>query len=77
MRTIKLYRQELNASQVQLKQLNDRGVKVLSRYDIETASGGDAELALQTAKRLVSNHIKYYQRLIAEMEKEPKQLELL
>ena len=71
------YTGELNKSLARRKELNQRGANALSRYDIEIASGGDAQLALQTAKWLVSNHITYYQKLIAEMEKEPTQLALL
>jgi hypothetical protein len=36
-----------------------RGTAARSRYDIEIAAGGDAELAWQTAKDLVGNHIAY------------------
>ena len=35
-------------------------MQALSRYDIEIAAGGDAELALQTAKMLVGNHVRYF-----------------
>jgi hypothetical protein len=77
MKTREFYTQKLSVSEAELKELHEKGTKALSRYDIEIASGGDADLALRTAKRLVGNHIKYYKRLITEIEKEPAQLELL
>ena len=77
MKSIEFYTQQLKQSEAELKELNQKGAKALSRYDIEIASGGDADLALRTAKRLVGNHIQYYERLIAEMVKEPTQLKLL
>jgi cytosine/adenosine deaminase-related metal-dependent hydrolase len=58
MKTIRFYTQELKASEARLKVLTAQGAKALSRYDREIASGGDADLALCTAKRLVGNHIK-------------------
>jgi hypothetical protein len=76
-RTIDFYRQELKASRARLKTLNEQGVEALSRYDIEIASRGNAPLALRTAKWLVSHHIKYYNELIATVEKKPRQLKLL
>lgn len=77
MKTIEFYTQELKKSEAELKELNEKGAKALSRYDIEIAHQGDTGGALRTAKRLVGNHIKYYKWHIAEMEKEPTQLELL
>ena len=38
---------------------------------------GDAEEALKSAKWLVGNHITYFTGKIAELEKQPAQLELL
>ena len=71
------YTEKLKESQARLKELNQRGAKVLSRYDIEVASGGDAEAALRTAQYLVRNHISYYKEKITELKKKPTQLELL
>lgn len=68
------YRQELSRSEARLKQIEEQGIQALSRCDIEIASGGNAEQALSTAKMLVSNHIKYYRRLLDET---PEQLNLL
>jgi hypothetical protein len=59
MKSIEYFTQQLSVFEAELKELNDKGAKALSRYDIETTGGGDADLALRTAKRLVSNHIKY------------------
>ncbi len=67
------YRQELAKSQARLRALEENGIQALSRYDIEIAHLGNAEQALRTAKVLVSNHIKYYQRLLKE---NPEQLRI-
>jgi hypothetical protein len=77
MKTLLFYTQELRVSEARLSVLTEQGARALSRYDIEIAHQGDAEAALRTAIRLVGNHIKYYKRLIADMEKEPAQLVLL
>jgi hypothetical protein len=75
--TLEEYKNELRRSKARLRDLNKLGAKALSQYDIKIAAMGDAEKALNTAKTLVSNHIKWYQKQIVELEKKPKQLELL
>ena len=54
------YKQQLQIAEERLKELEDQGVQALSRYDIEIAAGGDAQQALQTAKMLVGNHVRYF-----------------
>jgi hypothetical protein len=71
------YTQELKVCEARLKALNEQGAKALSRYDIEIVHQGDAAEALRTAKWLVGNHITYFRKKIAELEKKPTQLELL
>jgi hypothetical protein len=71
---IQYYREQLALSEARMMRLQKEGVGALSRYDVEIASGGDAALALQTAKRWVGNNIRYYTEKIAELEKRPKQL---
>jgi hypothetical protein len=71
------YEHELKKSQYRLAELHTKGVIALSRYDIEIAHQGDAEEALIVAKRLVSNHVQYFKRKIAELEKQPTQLPLI
>ena len=63
--TYAYYKQELQRSEEQLKELEAKGIQALSRYDIEIAAGGDAQLALQTAKMLVSNHVRYFKEKLA------------
>jgi hypothetical protein len=71
---IQYYREQLAVSKVRMMKLQKEGVNALSRYDVEISSGGDAALALQTAKFLVRNHIRYFTGKIAELDKRPKQL---
>jgi hypothetical protein len=54
----------------------DKGT-ITSRYDSEIAHQGDADEAMQTAEWLVGNHITHFTGKIAELEKQPAQLELL
>ncbi len=68
------YKEELAKSEARMKELEEKGTQALSRYDIEIASGGNAEQALSTAKMLVSNHVKYYRKLLNET---PEQLSWL
>ncbi len=68
------YKEELAKSQARMKELEEKGTDALSRYDIEIASMGNAEQALSTAKMLVSNHVKYYRRMLKQ---EPEQLSWL
>lgn len=60
-------KQQLEESKKRLAELKSKGVKALSRYDIEIAHSGDAEGALATAKMLVSNHIRYYENQLKEL----------
>jgi hypothetical protein len=75
--TLAYYTEELKESQTRLKALVEQGANALSRYDIEVAHQGNAEEALLTAKRLVGNHMKYYNEKIAVLKKQPTQLVLL
>lgn len=52
--------EQLEREESRLMDLKKRGVKALSKYDIEIAHMGNAKEALATAKMLVSNHISYY-----------------
>jgi hypothetical protein len=74
--TIDYYVKELREAEDRLSDLNQIGIKALSSYDINIAHSGHAKLALWTAKRLVSNQIKYFKRKILELEKEPTQIAL-
>lgn len=67
------YRQELARSEARLKELEEKGIEAVSRFDIEIVCGGNAEQALAMAKMLVSNHVFYYRRLLDET---PEQLSL-
>lgn len=58
---------DLKRSKERYAELEEKGIKALSDYDINIAHGGDAESALATAKMLVGNHIKYYERKLAEL----------
>jgi hypothetical protein len=60
------YQKELKEEEARLKELNEKGIKALSKYDIEITSGGDANEALRTAKWLVSNHIYYFKKQLGE-----------
>ena len=71
---IHYYREQLAVSKAKMQRLRKEGVSALSRYDVEIASGGDAELALRTAKYLVGNHIRFFTGKIAELCKRPRQL---
>ena len=75
-RTLEYYTQELRKSQERLDALTMQGTQALSRYDIKIAHQGNAEEALQTAKRLVCNHIAYFTKQIAQPKKQPTQLGL-
>jgi hypothetical protein len=67
--TYAYYKQELLRSEARLKELEEKGIQALSRYDIEIASGGDAEQALRTAKMLVGNHIRYFQEKVSNTQR--------
>ena len=60
------YKKELKEEKIRLKELETKGVKALSKYDIEIAHSGDAKGALWMAKRLVNAHISYYMNLLTE-----------
>ena len=62
------WKKQLEQDEATLKELEEKGVKALSKYDIEIAHMGDAEEALETAIRLKRNHIKYDKERIAEFE---------
>lgn len=63
------YKKELQRSEERLQELAEKGVHALSSYDIEIASGGDAEQALRTAKMLVSNHIRYFKEKLSNTQR--------
>jgi hypothetical protein len=62
------WRKQLEQDETRLKELEEKGIKGLSKYDIEIAHMGDAETALETAKYLKRNHLKYDKERIAEFE---------
>jgi hypothetical protein len=68
-----MYRRELARSEARLKELEEGGAASLSRYDIEIAAGGDADLALRTARFLVGNHVKYFKLQLGIEEEKPRQ----
>ena len=59
------YTQKLLLAEDRLQELDEKGIQALSRYNIEIAAGGDAEQALQTAKMLVGNHVRYFKEKLA------------
>jgi hypothetical protein len=70
------YATELERERRRLVDLEERGVKALSRYDIEIAAGGDVEKALATAKYLVGNHIAYFSSKLEGLDPPAKQQSL-
>ena len=67
-------RDALAEREARYKELKEKGVKALSKYDIEIAHMGDAQGALRTALMLVGNHIKWYKGKLGETK---EQLQLL
>ena len=63
------YKQELHRSEERLQELEEKGVHALSRYDIEIASGGDAEQALRTATMLVGSHIRFFEEKLSKTQR--------
>jgi hypothetical protein len=59
---------QLREDEARLKELEEKGIAALSRYDIEIAYMGDAEMALKSAKQFKRNHIAYDKDRIAELE---------
>jgi hypothetical protein len=76
MQTEQHYRDQLQERKNRLEMLKRDGVKALSRYDIEIASGGDAQLALATAISLVRNQINYLTDKMEEARRRTLQLRL-
>ena len=68
--------QQLSASLNRLAELDKQGIKALSGYDIEIAHQGNADEALLTAKRLLSNQVKYFQQKVTEFKTDSEQLGL-
>ena len=66
--TYAYWKKQLEQDEARLNELEEKGIAALSRYDIEIASMGDAGEALETAKWLKRNHIKYDKERIAEFE---------
>ena len=71
-------RSEIEAKLAERKQrlegLETRGVEALSKYDIQIAFGGNADLAIRTSTQLVRNHIASYSRQLEEMPPEQGKL---
>lgn len=59
--------------QARLKDIEERGIEALSRFDREICYHGDEELALRETVRLVSNQIYYAE---SRLETLPKQATL-
>lgn len=68
---------QLAKDEARLKELEEKGIAVLSRYDIEISAMGDAEMALNTAKGLKRSHIQNDKEHIAEFEAKGIQQSLL
>ena len=68
---------DLLKSQIRQIDIEYRGTAALSRYDVEIAYGGDHKKAVSESLWLVGNHISYYRRELAEMDKIPQQRKLL
>src|SRR3954470_8391932 len=68
-------RAQLEERRARLADLEQRGAEALSRYDIQIAHGGNAEQALATARWLVGNHIRYYERQLTPFEAQPQQVD--
>ena len=64
---------KLLESRRRLGELEERGAEALSHYD-RTIAFRDDETALRDSKWLVSNHIAYYSRQLAEMPPEQAKL---
>lgn len=65
---------KLAERQARLRDLETRGIEAMSRYDIQIAYMGNAEMALREAKQLVSNHVLSYTRQLEEMPPEQGKL---
>ncbi len=48
----------------------------MSRYDIEIAHGGRAEEALQTARWLIGNHLRYFTEKLSHCDEPAQQITL-
>jgi hypothetical protein len=70
------YRGEIEKSKQRLADLEERGIEAMSRFDVEIAYCGNGQMALNTAKTLVGNHINYYGRKLEELGPEVKQMDL-
>jgi hypothetical protein len=75
---VKVSRAEIESKLAERKQrledLETRGAEALSKYDIQIAFGGDADLAIRTSTQLVRNHIASYSRQLEEMPPEQGKL---
>ena len=72
MRDVEAVKEDLAKTEAQYALIKREGARALSRYDIEIAAGGDAQQAVETALRLLSNQISW---LKAQLPKE-EQLKL-
>lgn len=70
------YRERIERSKERLADLEERGIEAMSRYDVEIASGGDAQMALDQAKGFVRSHIISDTARLDELGEEVRQLDL-
>ena len=70
------HREERDRAHARMEELVEKGEGALSRYDIETAAGGDVEKALWTALYLTGNHVRYFTERVQECDKLPRQATL-
>lgn len=65
---------KLAERQARLREFETKGIDALSKYDVQIAFSGDAELALRTSTQLVKNHIAWWTRKLEEMPPEQGRL---
>ena len=61
------WKRQLKTDEARLKELEEKGIGALSRYDIQFSYVG-LEQMVEEAKQLKRNHIKYDKERIAEFE---------
>jgi hypothetical protein len=74
--TYEWWKNKLEQDETRLKELEEKGIKALSKYDIQLSYLG-LEQMVEEAKRLTRNHIKYEKERIAEFEAKGIQQSLL
>ena len=76
--TYEWWKNELEQDEARLKELEEKGIKALSKYDMEfPCCGMGLEQVVEEAKQLTRNHIKYEKERIAEFEAKGIQQSLL